>query len=183
MCALFTAIALAAFVASTVARTSERPSAKSVGCSARSDGTFNRAFDRRRSIIVGPLVFAGARIAADEEPATIRRLGNWWKSPALVRQGHSVTVAVARPPRQRAGLLYRHQDRTVRAADKAITFKACPRNVRNDSVADGRRVTFWSGGFIASRIPACIPLDVWVDRKRAPRRVLVSLAAGECPSR
>ena len=42
------------------------------------------------------------------------------------------------------------------------------------SVADGVAVTFWSG-FVLTRAPACIPLDVYVDEAREPRRVGLAL--------
>jgi hypothetical protein len=36
--------------------------------------------------------------------------------------------------------------------------------------ADAIAVTFWSG-FVLAQVPACVPLEVYVDRERSPRRV------------
>jgi hypothetical protein len=131
--------------------------------------------------VVGPLAFVGAADAARASVAEVARFGGW-KSPALLLPGHTATVQVAPSARGRAGLLGYGDEaagRSVRDADRSVTFVACDRR-RSDSHAGGRRVTFWSGAFVASSLPACVPLDVSIDRERAPRRIVVSLAAGRC---
>lgn len=151
-------------------------------CSRRSTGNFQDEFHSPHSIVVGPLAFAVAADAASASVGEIGRFGGW-KSPALLLPGHTVTVQVAPSARGRAGLVgYGHEARgadPLRSADRSVTFLACDRR-RSDSRAGGRRVTFWAGSFVARSLPACVPLDVWVDHERAPRRIVVSLAAGRC---
>jgi hypothetical protein len=153
-------------------------------CSRQSTGTFEGGFHSPHNIVVGPLAFVGAADAAQASVGEITRLG-WWKSPALLQPGHAVAVQLASSAPERAGLLgYAREasDLSVRAAYSAVTFVACDRR-RSDSNAGGRRVTFWAGGFVARSIPACLPLDVRVDHERAPRRIVISLAAGRCATR
>jgi hypothetical protein len=60
-----------------------------------------------------------------------------------------------------------------------VTFVACRPGAggaalqpegRSGSYADGAAVTFWSG-FVLTRAPACIPLDIYVDDAPSLRRV------------
>ena len=142
-------------------------------CRTQSTAGFPGAFTRRANLVVGPLALIGGRTFTDAE--TARRFGGN-KFPLLVRAGHTVTVRVPAAARATTGLGYGpFPDGELALADAhdSITFAACPRD-RAQSTADGARVTFWSGFVMTSR-PACVPLDVFVDREARPRRVRIEL--------
>ncbi|MDQ3739931.1 MAG: hypothetical protein M3389_03210 [Actinomycetota bacterium] len=98
--------------------------------------------------------------------------------PALVLNRHRVTVQVVS-----GGARLTHGPRpdgpmTLEEGDRTMTFVACRR--RLGSRAGRRRVTFWSG-FVLTPEPQCVPLRVWVDRSRLPRRAAIPLGR-ECPA-
>ena len=151
-------------------------------CSTRSEASFPGAFTSPRNLVVGPLVLVGG---AYTDARTVREFGGN-KFPLLVRAGHSVTVRIGRRSRTAAGLGYGRlpQGRaTLGDTHRSVTFVACrpgkapgrysPRGP-SGSYADGAAVTFWSG-FVLTRAPACVPLDVYVDGAASPRRVGLSL--------
>lgn len=147
-------------------------------CSTRSEAEFPGAFTSSRNLVVGPLVLIGG---AYTDPSTAREFGGN-KFPLLVKAGHSVTVRLARPGRQSFALGYGPLPQgRVKLSDAydSVTFVACrpgrptrrySANGPSGSYADGVAVTFWSG-FVLTRAPACIPLDIYVDNARSPRRV------------
>jgi hypothetical protein len=61
----------------------------------------------------------------------------------------------------------------LRDTHEAVMFVACRRGQRSGSRAGGP-VTFWSG-FVLTRALTCLPLDVYVDDERSPRRATLSL--------
>jgi hypothetical protein len=155
-----------------------------VDCSWRSEATFPGAFKDPRNIVVGPLVLVEAASAARQSPARIRELAGW-KSPLLVRAGHSVTMRIAESAGRFAALGYGPlpQGRTeVSEAHQAITFVACPRDEPTYASVQPTvgRLTFWSGGIVVNRAPVCVPLEFYVDEELTPRRLVVSLGAGSC---
>jgi hypothetical protein len=151
-------------------------------CSTRSEANFPGAFTSADNLVVGPLVLVGG---AYTDASTVREFGGN-KFPLLVKAGHTVTVRLARPGRRIAGLAYGplpQGETRLRDTYRSVTFVACrpgrasrrySRNGPSGSYADGVAVTFWSG-FILTRAPSCIPLDVYVDETTSPRRVEVSL--------
>ncbi len=175
--------------AAAPAAPSRAPAARTVDCDGRSIGAFRGVVGSPASLRVGPLWLAfGGRAAAQAPPETLRDLG-WWKMPALLRPGHTVTLRIAPSHRRRAGWTYgpeagaarRGVPAALRHTEHTITLRACPPGVRPpDSTADGRRVTFWSGGIVFTRAPLCVPVEVWVDEERRPRRTVLSLGAGRC---
>ena len=139
-----------------------------VGCRSQSKADFPRAFSDRRNLVSGPLVLVGGATFTDA--ATVREFGGN-KFPLLVRAGHTVTVRVAPSARRYAGLFYGpHPDGEARLADAehTMTFEACPPSKHQSTAPE--RVTFWSGFVMATR-PGCVPLDVFADGERTPRRV------------
>ena len=132
-------------------------------CSTRSEASFPGAFTSPDNLVVGPLVLVGG---AYTDARTVREFGGN-KFPLLVKAGHTVTVRLAGHERS-AGLAYgplpQGQTR-LRDTYQSVTFVACRTRLR---------VTFWSG-FVLTRAPACIPLDVYVDGATAPRRVGLAL--------
>jgi len=151
-------------------------------CSTRSEANFPGAFTSPRNLVVGPLVLIGG---AYTDPSTVREFGGN-KFPLLVKAGHIVTVRLARRGRRAAGLGYGpHPQGELKLRDtyRSVTFVACrpgrasrrySPNGPSESYADGAAVTFWSG-FVLTRAPACIPLDIYVDDASSPRRVGLAL--------
>ena len=147
-------------------------------CSTRSEANFPGAFTSSHNLVVGPLVLIDG---AYTDAETVRKFGGN-KFPLLVKAGHVVTVRLTRRARRFAGLAYGHlpqgRKTTLRDTYRSVTFLACragkpTRRYSPDgpsgSYADRTAVTFWSG-FVLSRRPACVPLEIYVDDERSPRR-------------
>lgn len=116
------------------------------------------------NLVVGPLPMIGA--GRYTPPSVVQQFGGN-KFPALVKAGHTVTVALSRPANRSASLFYAigsggalTQTR-VRDGRRAISFRAC-RARKALSEADGESVTFWSGFVVVSK-PMCVPLKIWID--------------------
>jgi hypothetical protein len=147
-------------------------------CSTRSEANFPGAFTSPRNLVVGPLVLIGG---AYTDASTVREFGGN-KFPLLVRAGHTVAVRLARRRPRVAGLAYGplpQGETKLHDTYQSVTFVACRPgrasrsynpNGPSGSYADGAAVTFWSG-FVLTREPACVPLEVYVDDEPAPRRV------------
>ena len=160
-----------------------RPRGVVVDCAMRSEANFPGAFTDRGNLVAGPLVLTGGGQATPED--VVREFGGN-KFPLLVKAGHTVTVRLPASARRFAGLAYgpQHPGRTtLRDTRRAITFVACApgrpsATYRPDgpsgSSADGVSVTFWSG-FVLTRRPACLRLEVQVDDEPATRRALLNL--------
>jgi hypothetical protein len=131
-------------------------------------------------VVVGPLVLVGA---AYTPPSTVRDFGGN-KFPALVRAGHRVTIAVPRRMRRVVGLGYGPLPEGVELSPRdghpVVTFIACGPGEHSGSTADRQPVTFWSG-FVLTRSPRCVPLDVWVEDEPSPRRTTLRMGARRCP--
>jgi hypothetical protein len=157
----------------------KRPRGVVEDCSTRSEASFPGAFSDPENVVVGPLVLVGA---AATSPDTVREVGGD-KFPALVRAGHRVTVALSRRVRRVAGLGYGPLPEGVelrpRDGHRVVTFIACRRGGRSGSTAGPVPVTFWSG-FVLTASPRCVPLDVWVDDDRAPRRTALRMGVRRC---
>jgi hypothetical protein len=127
--------------------------------------------------------------AAAYTPASVVRKFGGNKFPLLVKAGHTVTVRLSGGVEGLAGLAYgglgkrRLPQGQVMLRDTAdtMTFVACPPGGPSGSHADGEQVTFWSG-FVVTRTPSCLPLEVYVDDDPSPRQVGLALGA-RCPSR
>jgi len=105
-----------------------------------------------------------------------------WKSPALVRPGHTVTVSIDRPARSHARLAYLHvrgrEPADLGAFPHTVRFKSCGKR-RAQSDVGGHPVTFWPGFVLIRKAPACLPLTIRVGRRR-PRHRAVPVGGGEC---
>jgi hypothetical protein len=159
----------------------ERPRGVDEDCSTQSGARFAGAFTSRRNLVVGPLAFIGA---GGTPSAVSNSTGTevFQKFPLLVRNGHRVTVELSPSTRRGAGLAYGplpEGETFLRDAHRVVAFIACRRGQRSGSSADGRPVTFWSGGVLA-RLPRCVHLLVWVDAERSPRRAVISLGVPDC---
>ena len=153
--------------------------------SSRSEAQFPAAFTNPANLVVGPLVLVGG--GAYTPASTVREFGGQ-KFPLLVKAGHTVSVQLAARGQRVAGLAYSPGSRTLDNSAMRVAFVACrpgraPRryspNGPSESSADGVAVTFWSG-FVLTRTPACVPLNIYVDKEPSPRRVELSLGR-RCP--
>jgi hypothetical protein len=156
---------------------SERPRGVVEDCSTQSWASFPGAFTNPNNLVVGPLVLTGA---GGTPGFSSSFHGN--KFPLLVKTGHRVTVELSRRTRRVAGLAYGplpQGEVRLRDAHRVVTFIACRPDHDSQSDADGRPVTFWSGGVLA-RSPRCVPLLVWVDAEPAPRRAVIRLGVRRC---
>lgn len=144
----------------------------------RSEADFGQAFTDPGNLVVGPLLLVGG--AEPTSPAVILA-HDGQKYPLLVKAGHTVTVQLPRGARRTAGLAYGPlPEGRVRLSDAhdAITFIACRPDEPSGSSAGGP-VTFWSG-FVMTRAPDCVPLNVYVDDEPSPRRAVVPVGPGPC---
>lgn len=144
-------------------------------CRNRSMAAFPRGFTARSNLIAGPLSIIGAGDAGTPSGArTILALG-WWKSPVLVAAGRTVTVRVASGSKDAVRLTgyagHGAPGGAFRTQPTAVRFRACSPNERSGSTADGRPVTFWSGGFAVRRLPVCAEVIIRVDGEPAARRL------------
>ena len=153
-------------------------------CSTRSQADFPGAFTERRNLVVGPLAMIGAGKGRVHFFPDFGSDAGGQKFQLLVRSGHRVTVELSPPTRQGAGLAYGPLgggDVSLSDAHRTVTFVACRRGEASGSSADGRPVTFWSGGVMASS-PQCVPLRVFVDGSGAARRAVIHLGVRRCDS-
>jgi hypothetical protein len=170
-------VTAAAFALASSTAAAEAPRGVVADCSMQSGASFPGAFKNPRNLVVGPLVITGARGTPGFSTAAH---GN--KFPLLVRNGHRVTLELSRRTRRGAGLAYGplpQGDIGVRKAHRVVTFIACKDGEGSMSDVDGKPVTFWSGGIVAYS-PRCVPIRVWIDRERVPRRVVIRLGVTRC---
>jgi hypothetical protein len=165
-----------------------RPRGVVVDCAKRSEANFPGAFTDRRNLVVGPLVLIGGGEPTPED--VVWEFGGN-RFPLIVKAGHTVTVRLSANPRRFAGLAYGPQpqgETRLRNTHRAIAFVACApgkpsATYRPDgpsgSSADGVAVTFWSG-FVLTRRPACLPLDVHVNGEPTARRAVLNLGEHRC---
>jgi hypothetical protein len=163
------------------AGTTAAPSGAVESCATQSGADFPGAFRSPRNLVIGPLAFVGAGGSPSFVWNSARTEG-FQKFPLLVRAGHRVTVELPRAARRGAGLGYGplpQGETRLRDTHRVVAFVACRREEHPWSSSDGRPVTFWSGGVLA-RSPRCVPLLVWVDRERSPRRAVIRLGVRDC---
>jgi len=156
----------------TVERTAgERQRRVVEDCSTRSEASFPGAFTDPRNVVVGPLALVGA---AYTDASTVVEFGGN-KFPLLVRAGHRATVVVSPETSRVASLGYGPLPEGVelqpRDGHRVVTFIACR--------AGRGPVTFWSG-FVITRSPRCVPLDVRVDDDPSPRRAMLRMGVRDC---
>jgi hypothetical protein len=171
------AVVIVAAVAAAAATAAVPPRGAVENCSTRSEARFPGGFTDRRNLVIGPLSLTGAR---GSPPYASSFHGQ--KFPLLVKAGHRVTLALSRETRKFAALGYGplpQGDVGVRDAHRVVTFIACRADEPSGSDADGKPVTFWSGG-VLSRGPRCVPLFVWIDDAKSPRRVVIRLGVTRC---
>jgi hypothetical protein len=171
------AVVVVAAAAVSATASANPPAGALARCATRSSADFPGAFTNAHNLRVGPLVLVGAG-----GTPTYSGQFQGQKFPLLLAAGHRVTIAVSPQTRKGAGLGYGPLPQGavgVREAHRVVTFVACPRGTDSGSTADGRAVTFWSGGLLA-RSPRCVPLSVWIDDARSPRRVVVRLGVTSC---
>jgi hypothetical protein len=147
------------------------------GCAMQSGASFPGAFTNPRNLVLGPLVMTGARGTPGFSSSFH---GN--KFPLLVRAGHRVTLELSARTRRGAALGYGplpQGDVDVGEGHRVVRFIACRRGAGSASDVDGQPVTFWSGGVLA-KSPRCVPILVWIDGARSPRRIVIHLGVDRC---
>lgn len=157
----------------------ERPRGFVEDCSRIRGVMASREFTLGRNLVVGPLAIlhAGRTLAylgSDEG------IGN--KLFVLVRGGHRVTLELPRDVHRGAGLAFGPPEGEVRLRDtrRVVTFVACRRGEwLAGSIPDGWPVSGWVG-FLLARSPRCVPLLVWVDDERRPRRAAIRFGVRDC---
>jgi hypothetical protein len=183
-------VAVAAAVSVAACGTGQRKTATVVppvaatvnDCATRSQAAFPHAYTDPGNLVVGPAVIVGGSEAGRTDPAMVRPAGPGWKMPVLVLAGRRVTIRIRPPGRLDARLDYQSATpaQPLRELPYEVTFIACKPNERSGSDADGRPVTFWSGGFQFRKLPICVPLEFGIDGRRQVRWSL-SLGKGGCP--
>lgn len=160
----------------------ESPKVPVEKCSTRSEASFPGAFTARRNLVVGPMAMIGAgRERVYFFPDFASDAGGQ-KFQLLVRNGHRVTMELSRHTRQGAGLAYGPLpggETSLADTHRVVKFIGCRRRAPSGSSADGRPVTFWSGGVVA-RSPRCVPLRVFLDGTSAARRAVIHLGVRHC---
>jgi hypothetical protein len=138
--------------------------------------SFPGAFTSPENLVVGPLVLMGAGGTpeyVDSYPGQ--------KFPLLVRNGRRVKLSLPHSARPEAGLGWgRLPNGGVKPheANRVVRFTACRQDQNSGSSADGRAVTFWSGGVLAESA-RCVPLRVRIGRG-AVQSAEIQLGA-DCP--
>jgi hypothetical protein len=137
------------------------------------------AFRSQRNLVVGPLAMTGAA----DIPGGYSTAFGGNKFPLYVLGGHRVTLSLTPGTRGRAGLAYGPLPKgevQVPEAHRAITFIACrPGQYSPGWGGTATRVSFWAGGVVAVA-PRCVPLLIWVDNERSPRRAVIHLGVTDC---
>lgn len=137
------------------------------------------AWKAARNLVVGPLAMTGAAVIPGFYSPAFH--GN--KFPLYVLAGHRVTLSLTPGTRGRAGLAYGplpQGDVGVAEAHRVVTLIACRRGEYSPNLGGpARRASFWAGGVVAAA-PRCVPLLIWVDKERAPRRAVIHLGVADC---
>jgi hypothetical protein len=157
----------------------QRPHGVVENCATQSGGDFPGALTSPHNVVVGPLVLVGAAGTPQFVRDPISNEG-FQKFQVLVKEKHRVTLELSRTTRRGAGLAYGplpQGENYLSDTHRVVTFTACKSG--SASNVDGRPVTFWSGGIIALS-PRCVPLLVWIDKRRTPRRVVIHFGVADC---
>jgi hypothetical protein len=137
------------------------------------------AWKAARNLVVGPLAMVGAA----EIPGGYNAAAHGNKFPLYLLAGHRVTLSLTRATRGHAGLAYGplpQGDIGVAEAHRVVTLIACRRGEYSPNWGGpAGRASFWAGGVVADA-PRCVPLLIWVDKERAPRRAVIHLGVTDC---
>jgi hypothetical protein len=148
-------------------------------CATQSGADFAGGYTSPHNLVVGPLSLVGAGGMPEFVWDPTAQVG-FQKFMVLVRQKHRVTIELTRRTRRGAGLAYGplpQGETYLSDTHRVVTFIAC--RTGSVSSADGRPVTFWSGSVLA-RSPRCVPLRIWIDKRRTPRRAVIRLGVSTC---
>ena len=165
------------------AKQSERSRGVVADCSKRSSqgqgrGDLN-AWRAARNLVVGPLAMVGAA----EIPGGYQTAFHGNKFPLYLLAGHQVTLSLPRGTRGHAGIAYGplpEGDVGVAEAFRVVTFITCRRGQYSPNLGGpAGRASFWAGG-VVSDAPRCVPLLIWVDSERTPRRAVIHLGVTDC---
>lgn len=173
-------VCAALLLAVTAAGAAARTDTAVIGCAEQSIAAVDGAFTRPDNVIVRPLSLLALRRARSATQADLERTNGFWKSPVVLRPGHRAVVRVDRGSRDEARVRWdpRADERSFGETPFAARFRACPAEDAR-SRDRGRPVTFWAGGLLLARTPACIRLTVRIDRRR-PRHLRVPVGRAGC---
>jgi hypothetical protein len=170
--------ALAATIASGVASGAAAPHrtlhpGNAQTCSG-AEGFPRSSFTDPDSLVVGPLMMAGAVAAADIPPGDAR-LRHGLKLLVAVRFHHRATISVDREARSFARLQYGDGPARFRNTPAKVRFVACRRvapGQHGSLPPDSVRASFFPGGISARHIPVCVPITIRVDRREPVHRTV-----------
>jgi hypothetical protein len=174
------ALAAIAIVAAVVAPAASASGGRGVArCSQQSTADFPGAFFDPANLVVGPFAWLGARRGRVDGAYKGRYR---WKQPVLVRPGHRITLRIGSGAARFAGLEYAGVggDWDYRRSVRVMSFHSCA-NERASSRSSGQPVTFWSGGIVLTRSPACVPVTIRVDRGPVQYRTVAMGEGARCP--
>jgi hypothetical protein len=141
-----------------------------------------RDFTLPRNLVVGPLAVLRAGRTL-EYVGSDDVIGN--KLFVVVKGGHRVTMELSRRTRGGAGLGFgfgpNQGEVRLRDTRRVVTFIACRRGEYpgTNPPPYGWPVSGWVG-FLLARSPRCVPLLVWVDDERSPRRAVIRFGVRDC---
>jgi hypothetical protein len=155
----------------------ERPRGVVEDCSTTPGWGRRDEFTSRQNLIVGPLALERAGVMLEYADNVG---GN--KLFVYVKGGHRVTIELSPRTRANVGLVfgpYPDNDASLHTARRVVRFIACRRGELSEPRFDGWPVTSWVGFLLASS-PRCVPLLVWVDDERSPRRAVIRFGLPSC---
>jgi hypothetical protein len=160
--------------ATTAARVAEAPVGELRHCGSRGDSTKPARPPTPVGARIGPLViWPSSRTRV--EPYAREQWRYYVKAPIILPARTKAVLAVA--ARATSLAAFHHRDGFV----SAIRFEACPERTPSWGYA-GRvgKYTSFPFGFVLTRRPACVPMELWIDGEAAPIRRLVPFGRRDC---
>lgn len=156
----------------------QRPRGAVENCATQSGADFPGAFTSPHNLVVGPLVLVGAggtpQFVWDPSATRLPEVPGARQGEA---PGDGRAVAEDSPGRRaRLRAAPPGREPPLRHASRRDLRRV---QERQREQRRRRPVTFWSGGIIALS-PRCVPLLVWIDTRRTPRRVVIHFGVADC---
>jgi hypothetical protein len=138
-------------------------------CADQTPGQYAKNW-QRRSIHVGPVWLINARIVGATRDRTSPL--PFGELPVNVRDGAHVRITVTGPARAYFRFLYSAAatggSYTLWDGQVSISLTGC-RHGQDGGIYPG--FTQFLGGFVISRVPACVYLDVWTTARQQPVKI------------
>jgi hypothetical protein len=158
-----------------------RPGTVLQDCSDQISGQYGAGW-QRQSIQAGPLWFINVRTTFATNGGVTHRLA-YGDLPVNAKDGSVTWVRVIGDARHYFRFLYGVPNHgtgnyTLRDGEAGVTFAACgPGRVFGQFYPGYTQ--FW-GGFVISKVPACVSLGVWTTTARKPIRVTFAVGTIRC---